>query len=545
MQLRPYQQKAKDDIYNSWACGHRNVMAVLPTGAGKTVLFSDIAREHQGAACTIAHRQELVGQISIALNRNEVPHKIIAPTKLIKYLCTEHMADSGRSFYDPNAQCAVAGVDTLIRRHSQFQNWMQQVTLWVTDECHHILADNKWGKACELFPNARGLGVTATPTRADNRGLGRHADGLIDDMIIGPTMRDLIKDGYLTDYRIFAPPSDLDLSEVNTTATGDYNQQKLKKAVQQSHLVGDVVSHYKRIAPGKLGVTFATDVETATEISVRFNQAGVPAEVVSAKTPDSTRNEIIRRFRARQILQLVNVDLFGEGFDLPAIEVVSMARPTQSYSLYVQQFGRALRTMEGKDVAIIIDHAGNVVRHGLPDREREWTLDAGAKSPRSKNPDEDIPLRYCVECTQPYERYHKYCPHCGHYPEPAGRDKPEYVDGDLMELSPEVLEEMRLAVATADEDPLAVANRMRFAGAPEPAWRSAFKKITNRQEAQTALRESIGWWAAIQNRRGFNDNQSYRKFYHMFGIDVLSAQSLGRPEALELANKVNNYLERL
>jgi DNA or RNA helicases of superfamily II len=181
-------------------------------------------------------------------------------------------------------------------------------------------------------------------------------------------------------------------------ATGDFNADQLRKAVHKSHITGDVVAHYLKLAPGKLGVTFAVDVEAATEIAGAFRAAGVPAEVVSAKTPDALRAQILRRFKAREILQLVNVDLFGEGFDLPAIEVVSFARPTESFALYCQQFGRALRLMLSKEaaavhahltdeqrraaiaasekpVAIIIDHVNNVLRHGLPDARREWSLD--------------------------------------------------------------------------------------------------------------------------------------------------------------------------
>lgn len=358
-------------------------------------------------------------------------------------------------------------------------------------------------------------------------------------------MRDLIAMGYLTDYRIFAPPSDIDLSNVTVGASGDYSPEKLKKAARKSHIVGDVVLHYLRLAPGKLGVTFATDVETATDIKNMYVARGVPAEVVSAKTPDKIRTEVIRRFRNREIMQLVNVDLFGEGFDLPAIEVVSMARPTQSYGLYAQQFGRALRIMDGKDVAIIIDHVGNVVRHGLPDKERVWSLDSREKTPRYKKDDDDIPLRYCTECTSPYERIFTTCPYCGTPFVPAGRGKPEYVDGDLLELDPQVLAEMRGEIRRIDEDPMVVANQLRRMGKPEAACRGAAKNHKIRQDHQAALRESIAWWAAYQREMNRGDSESYRRFYFNFGIDVLSAQALGKTEALALADKVNGYLSRI
>ena len=167
-----------------------------------------------------------------------------------------------------------------------------------------------------------------------------------------------------------------------------------------------MVDHYLRIAKGKLGVTFAVDVEAAGDIATAFKKAGVPAEIVTAKTPDTLRASILRRFRNRELLQLVNVDLFGEGFDLPAIEVVSMARPTQSFSLFAQQFGRALRPMDGKEHAIIIDHVGNVHRHGLPDAPRDWSLDRRERR-SSKNVDIVIPTRTCPECAGAYERIRK------------------------------------------------------------------------------------------------------------------------------------------
>ena len=544
LQLRPYQLKLEQDIYEAWSQGHRNVIAVSPTGSGKTVTFSNVVRNHDGVSTTIAHRQELVGQISMALARDEVYHNIIAPTKVIKYLIGEQISKVGRSYYRPDAVAVVAGVDTLLRRADKLRSHLTRTTLWVMDEGHHLTVDNKWGKSVALMPNAKGLSVTATPTRTDRIGLGRHAGGLIDVMVQGPTMRDLIDQGYLTDYRIFAPPSDLDLGNVTvSTNTGEYVAQKLKKAVQESHLVGDVVKHYLKIANGKRGVTFATDVETATEIAVKYREAGVPAEVVSAKTPDNVRNLATSRLESGDLLQLVNVDLFGEGFDLPAIEVVSMARPTMSYSLYVQQFGRALRILEGKSEAIIIDHAGNVVRHGLPDRDMLWSLDGGP--PKAERPEDDIPLQYCTECTQPYERFLVACPYCGHHPVPADRSSPEFVDGDLFELSPEVLAEMRQAVADADESPESVRDRMAYAGAPRPAYLGAMARIRTRQEAVAALRESVAWWAGYQQWYGRSDRESHKLFYHLFGTDVLTAQTLGFNDTVILADKINNHLGEL
>lgn len=533
-QLRPYQAHLKQQALDTWRAGARAVLAVSPTGSGKTVLFSDVLREYPGASCAVAHRQELVGQISLALARNEVPHGIVAPPAVCRAIVAVHVAELGRSYYSPNARCRVAGVDTLVRMQAGGDPWLAQVGRWVMDEAHHVLVGNKWGKAVDLFPNALGLGVTATPTRADGKGLGRHADGVFDAMVIGPSMRDLIAAGYLTDYRAFAPPSDLDLSDVPTSAGGDYSPEPLRKAVRRSHIVGDVVQHYCRIARGKLGVTFAVDIETATEITQAYRAAGVLAELVTSKTPDALRISIQRRFRAREVHQLVNVDLFGEGYDLPALEVVSLARPTQSYGLYVQQFGRALRPLEGKPHAIILDHVGNVKRHGLPDARREWTLDRRER--RGSGVSDAIPTRVCPQCTATYERLHASCPYCSHTPEPAGRGSPEQVDGDLVELSPEALARLRGEVAAVDGAP-----RFPHGAAPEVVG-AIRKRHAERQGVQHELRDTLALWGGWRKAHGEDERTAQRRFFYRFGVDVGTAQTLGAREAEALQARVRGDL---
>lgn len=537
--LRPYQASVEQQVHDSWAAGNKNVLLVLPTGAGKTVTLSEVVRKNRGGSCVIAHRQELVLQLSLALARDSVRHRVIGPASVVKLCVTTHMREIGKSYYDAGAECAVAGVDTLILRADGLERWAGSVTLWVQDEAHHVVVGNKWGTAASMFPNARGLGVTATPLRADGKGLGREFDGVFDDMIVGPGMRNLIGMGYLTDYRVFAPKTDINMATVAiSNSTGDYNQTQLRNAVHRSKIVGDVVDHYLRIARGKSGVTFATDVEGAKEISDRFNASGVPSEVVSAKTPDAERTRAVQRFRSRELLQLVNVDLFGEGFDLPAIEVVSMARPTESYGLYVQQFGRALRLLEGKTTAIVIDHVGNVVRHGLPDRPRVWSLASREKRGSQLRDPDETPVRACPECTGVYERVLVNCPYCGYKPVPTDRSGPELVDGDLSELSPEVLRAMRGEVEKVDMplDEYRVTLEAKFM--PVIGQLAAVKRHAIRQEAQRVLRDHISLWAGHQRAAGRSDQESYRRFYHRYGIDVLGAQALGTAEATELSNKI-------
>jgi len=559
---RDYQSKLVDDIDNAWNGGARNTLGVMPTGSGKTVVFSGITSNTREPSIAIAHRQELVSQMSLALARCDVPHRIIAQEKTISRIIKMHVRECGISYYNAAESHAVAGVDTLKSWGDRLANWLPRVKLWVVDEAHHLLRSNKWGNAIDMFPNARGLGVTATPIRADGKGLGSHADGFFDAMVVGPIMRELINDGWLTDYRIIADETKIELTTDDITASGDYSKIKLKKATRESTIVGDVVEHYQRYVPGKKAVVFASDTETAADMAVKFNTTGIKAEVVTAKTLDTHRAEVMRRFEGPELNVLINVDLFGEGFDLPAIEVVIMARKTDSFALYCQQFGRALRLMlegstpgtrEGrlyaiamskKPKAIIIDHVGNVVRHGLPDARQDWTLDA--RDRRSRGTNDEIPLTSCLnpECLAVYERIYSSCPYCGYKPEPMARSSPEFVDGDLTELDPMVLAQMRGDVAKVDMLPADYRIELQNKHCPKSGEHAHVKRHMAQQEAQAALRSSMAWWAGYHQQLGRSDSESYRRFYHQFGIDVLTAQTLNYDDALKLANKINDILIR-
>lgn len=572
--LRPFQLGIKAAVFQHWNAGKRNVLVKSPTGSGKTVITADIVREMNCAVASIAHRSELVTQKSVALAREGVRHRVIGPDSLRRDCVTLHMEEFRRSFYDPCARVGVCSVDTLIGRKKSNDSWFSQVGLWDMDEAHHVLRENKWGEACEMFPNAYGLGVTATPARASGEGLGRDSDGLFDALVLGPEMRELIDTGYLTPYRVFVPPSDVDYSEVTVTASGDYSPAKLRAAVHASDkIVGDVVRHYKEISMrllGRLGrgITFTVDIEAAKEITAAYKAAGVPAEIVTAKTPPLVRAQIMRRFKSGAVLQLVNVDLFGEGVDVPACEIVSMVRKTESWPLFVQQFGRVLRLLieaglsaawgaftdaercehianSEKPFGIVIDHVGNVIRHGLPDAPRQDSL--ARRERRSSGPSDAILLRSCANenadgagtpCASVYERFLKTCPYCGFYPEPAERSAPEFVDGDLFELTPEVLAAMRGKVEQIDGAPRIPQHLDAMAA------RGAMNRHHERQQAQHVLRELIALWAGWQQHQGRDDSQSYRVFFHTFGIDVLSAQALGRPDAEALTAKIQMVLNR-
>lgn len=523
--LRDDQAALKLAINNDWSRGAQNVLGVLSTGGGKSVIASDIVLD--GFYCNkqqavIAHRNELVGQMSIHIADRGIQHRIVGSAKTVTRITRAHRKKYGRSFVNPSARTAVIGVDTLVARTDELKDWARQTDQWIIDEAHHVLRANKWGKAVEMFPNARGLGITATPLRADGCGLGREYDGVFDSMCVGLEMRPLIELGALADYEIVCPTSDIDVDSINVGESGDWSNVKLRAAAKKSHIVGDAVNAYCRYSWGKQAIVFSTDVETAVETAAKFNASGIRAACVSAKTDETVREKYVEEFKDGILKVLVNVDLFDEGFDVPACEVVIMARPTMSLGKYRQMAGRALRAMVGKRFGLIIDLVSNVTRHGLPDRVIPWTLARRDKRGKQEIDPEEIPLTVCKHCTKPFERFLTACPHCGlepPLPEPAARTIAK-VDGDLVLLDKATLDRMR--AATVLEAPGDLARRVGHA-----AGRFARTGASNRQiekfAAHKDLQDAIAQWAGIQRFKGLADREIHKKFYLAAGVDVLTA----------------------
>lgn len=600
MRLRRYQLQIIHEVRDHWAQGCRVVVVRSATGSGKTPVIAEILRLERGATASIAHRSTLIAQLSKTLAWFGLKHRIIGPKELIRECVAIHMDEFKKSFYDPHAPHGVASIDTL-RNHTPDQ-WSMSVGLWVVDEGHHVLADNKWGvTVTKLFPNARGLLPTATANRPDGKGLGRHASGLADALVLGPSDREMYKQGFLTPYRVKTAPMTIDLSKVSLTASGEFNDDKLRKAVHDSpKLVGNVVDHYVKHAVRKLGLTFCVDIESAVEHARAFRAAGVPAEVISNKTTATERNRIMRRYRARDFYQLVSVDILGEGTDVPAVEVVSMARPTNSYIIYSQQWGRFVRLLLPRDMmevwddytpeqrhwlisqsdkpyGLLLDHAGNFERHhGPPDaiwRETKWTLD-DRESRGASQPSEVDEYRACLNPAEDARRLTTAAAGDSTYwelrstglddlaleaaglvagdPLPCGEPyprmmmrcphcgfKPEPAERSAPEHVEGVLEEL-------DADVLARYRGEADAVLAAPGWTSNTavggairKRHFERQEAQISLREVIAVWAGVQHdRHGDGVAEQQKRFFLTFGTDVLSAQTLGAKDAAALEAQI-------
>lgn len=414
--LRPYQIQIVDEARTAFRAGQRTVLIQLATGGGKTVLGSFMVEgsSSRGKVCWwLVHRRELLMQASRTFDGMGIPHGYIA---------------GGRST-DPTMRVQIGSVQTVARRISR----LPEPDLIVFDEAHHIGAA-QWQLIFDAFPRAKIIGLTATPWRLDGKGLGQW----FGTMVQGPTPAELMDSGSLSTYRLFAP-STPDTSSV-TTAMGDFKTRDLACIMDKPSITGDAVDHYRQLANGRRAVAFACSIEHSRHVVADFRAAGISAEHVDGQMDHAERAAAIARFTSGQTLILSNADLLGEGFDVPAIEAAILLRPTQSLSLHLQQVGRALRPAPGKPEALILDHAGNSLRHGLPDDDREWTLDDREKRKR-KDSENSISVKQCAECFRVY-RPAPVCPNCGHESPIASREV-ETKEGNLAEINPSAIRAAR------------------------------------------------------------------------------------------------------
>ena len=390
MKLRDYQQQAINDIREAFRAGSRSVLLQLPTGGGKTVIFSEacrLATSKGNSVLILVHRRELVDQASDKLTRIGVDHGIIC------------------AGYKPRvSKVQVASVQTLARR-LKLQPFTPQ--LIIIDEAHHCTKANTWGKVLNYWSKARLIGVTATPCRLDGKGL-KH---IFDTLITGPSVAELTAAGHLSPAKLWAPPARIDLSKLKTRA-GDYVAEQAGEAMSDKTIIGDVVAHYKRHADGVPAIAFCCNVYHAEIVARDLRANGISARTLFGSTPKPARASTVQDFADGRVQVLVTVDVVSEGFDCPAAGAALLLRPTKSEALYLQQVGRVLRPWSGKSHAIVLDHVGNIRQHGFPDEEREWTLNDRLKR-GSKGGPAAAAVRECPECFAAFKPS-PVCPSCGH-----------------------------------------------------------------------------------------------------------------------------------
>ena len=408
MNLRTYQEQAIDDLRSAMRHGAKAPLLCLPTGGGKTVILATIAAQAAAKGrhvLILVHRRELIHQTASKLQWAGLDHGVIA---------------AGHPATDARVQ--VASVQTLVRRLAGM-DW--QPSLVIIDEAHHAAAGS-WRQILEHWPDAYRLGVTATPCRLDGRGLSE----AFDHLVTGPSVADLIAAGFLSPARIYAPPVVADLSGIRRRA-GDYANDQAAAAMDRPTVTGDAIAHYQRLAAGQQAIAFCCNVAHAVSVCDAFKTAGISAALLLGDTQD--RDAVVAQYAAGVIRVLVTVDVVSEGFDVPAASCAILLRPTQSLGLYLQQVGRVLRPAPGKPHALILDHVGNVTRHGFPDDAREWSLANGVvKRASTASPS----VRTCPQCYAAFKPQ-PICPVCGAACAPIRCTEIRQLMGELKELKRE------------------------------------------------------------------------------------------------------------
>jgi len=508
--LRIYQDAAVSGIRDAFRRLVLAVLLVIPTGGGKTVIFTYIAHAmstNKKKSLILVHRVELLRQTSAALSKFDVDHGMINP------------------LYTPNFDnfVQVASVQTIIKRLNYFIaiGWIPDVI--IVDEAHHATAGS-WRTVIDFFkqlnPALKVIGVTATPIRTDGQGLGVDHGGMFNEIVMGPTTKWLMDEGYLVRAKVLSPPKKYESPKKN--GRGDFRAADLEARVNKPTITGDVVSHYEKVCKGQPTIVFCVNVNHTEEVAAEFRARGYRFYAIDGTTDDDVRKRVINGLADGSVQGVVSCDLISEGTDVPAATCAILLRETQSLSLYIQQAGRVLRpvyapgydlnTREGrlaaiaaseKPIAYILDHVGNVgswvegefiVNHGLPEEEHEWTLD-GEKNGRKKKESEEIAVRVqqCLSCFAVHEPS-PVCPECGHVYEIKDRT-PKKAEGELQEITADIAakrqsDKMEEGMANSYEDYVKIAQARGYNnGWAGIRWAAKKKQIQDR-ERKRAEREA-------------------------------------------------------
>jgi len=416
MKLREYQKTALEHIKSSLEKGYKAPLLVLPTGAGKTVIFSELAKEFVNSGkkvLILVHRRELLQQACNKLDLINVKYGIIS-------------AGFKRARLKDDHKLQVASVYTLYRN---LHNELFEPDIIIFDEAHHVAAGT-WVKIVKRYNQSLKIGVTATPIRLDNKPLGKYFDHLIQ----GVQVQELVKKNFLCKHKVFAGNIQPNLSKLKFKR-GDYKKQDLKEIMDQPFITGDAVEQYKKHLLGKPAIAFCVDIEHAKKVNAQFLSQGVRSEILTGEMSISERDIVLNKLRNHDISVIVSIDIISEGTDLPCVTGAILLRPTNSEALYMQQVGRILRPEKNK-LAIVLDHVGNTYRHDFIDVEKNWVLEEEDETIKPKGKPIFITCKKCNFIFKPQ----KICPNCGHE---TSKKQLISVEGQLKEIKRELEKDPR------------------------------------------------------------------------------------------------------
>lgn len=419
LELYPYQSEAVQALRLALAGGALRVMLYSPTGSGKTemalaIIHGALAKGKRAAF--LCNRIHLVEQASRRFYASGIDHGII----------------QGDNTRDTHCPVLIGSIDTVARRG------FPDVDVIVIDEAHAVAGSERFRSVVFRNNNRPIIGLSATPFA---RGLGKVYRELINEplfeqMVVAASIAELIEADFLVDAEFYAP-AEPDLSGVKMTRNGfgesDYNEIDLGKAVDKPELIGDIVSHWRKLASGTATVVFATNIAHSKHITAQFRAAGVAAEHLDCYTEDAERTAILARIASGETTVISNVGILAEGWDFPACRTLILARPTKSLIRYVQMVGRVLRIFDGKKMALVLDHSGTVRRLGFPTDDLPLELDDGKpKAPAKPREREESLPKPCPSCAYVKPAKVHVCPKCGFAPE--RQSVVEVGDGELVRI---------------------------------------------------------------------------------------------------------------
>lgn len=415
----PFQFEAIDDITTAAAHGARRILLQAATGAGKTIIASNIIRHATSNGLNVlflAHRRELVYQCSRKLESFGVPHGVLI----------------AGDPWDPTRLVNVASIQTLHSRTVRRKRIaFPKADLVIIDEAHHLNSSKTWQDVIDAYPEAFILGLTATPINRRGRGLGH----FFDEMVCCPSILWLIENGYLVPPRYFVP-SLVDLKGLRVVA-GDYVESDLEERMDVPKLIGDIVENWAKFGEGRQTLVFASGVKHSLHLADAFKKVGISSAHVDGNTPSEERDQILSDFREKRVQVLCNCAVFTEGTDLPEAACLVFARPTKSLLLYLQVAGRVLRTFPGKKDAIILDHSGVLYEHGQIAQDWVWKLDYGEGDVR-KETERTVKMPRGITCENCKCAYFSRldCPECGWKPVMRGKELNTY--GEYLQALDEI-----------------------------------------------------------------------------------------------------------
>lgn len=482
--LYPFQHDVVDRVAKAIDQGKRRIIIVAPTGAGKTVIGAEIikkATDNGQRVLLLAHTREIIGQTSRKMYEHGVSHGIVQagfPTR-------------------PDELVQVASVQTLWVRAMRLQRMqLPPADMIIVDECHHAPATT-YSKIINSFPDAIIIGLTATPSRGDGRGLG----GIFDVIVEAPQVAELIALKYLVPAHVYAP-AEPDLTGVETRV-GDYVESQLAERLDRGNLVGDIVAHWHKYAERRKTVCFAVNVAHSIHIRDEFINSGVRAEHIDGGTPKAERDAVLARLASGQTDLVTNCMVLTEGWNMPEVSCCILARPTKKMGLYRQMVGRALRPAPAKHNAIVLDHSGAVYRHGFVEDPVAWTLDPDR---RSESPRHAARLRSgyssrmtdCIRCGATRVAGEP-CQRCGHLPQRAPKAI-VFQDGELARVD----RKQRRAQRYADPNERIVWQGMLAHIAKERGYKAGW--------VSHKFKEKFGQWPAAREIRPIEPSAEVRSW---------------------------------